>query len=142
VTQDPTEFYFTLIDDITDSEFTALAESAADYLKSIPGITQRAAAYQRGENPFLEIRVGQDGGSRKGFDAYDYVYRLRASFTMDLFEDGQPAFFWLRLQAGSWRAEVLPWQRERDPDLPDYGERPDAETKTRHGLGLYRSRRP
>jgi hypothetical protein len=84
VTQNPTEFFITMINDLTVTEFVTLANSIADYLTSIPELTQQAGAALWGD-PFLKLRAGEVDINEENF-----VHKHRAGFYLKVHENAEP----------------------------------------------------
>ncbi|KAJ9093846.1 hypothetical protein QFC21_006217 [Naganishia friedmannii] len=125
-TQKPSEFFLTVVDDISVQQFVALTHSIVDYVKSIPKITQFTHVEPRGVS-FIEIRAREVDD-----EAETFVHRHRATFVINVDKSVQPqrAYFWVTVHAET-RHEGGEGEAER-VELVSFN--------TRHELGPYEYR--
>jgi hypothetical protein len=96
VTQKPSEFFITLANDLSASQFAALANSAAELLQSIPEYTQQASSQPEQGEPFLSIRAREaDDDNEEGL-----WHAHLATFMMEV--EDERAFFWKSVHAETW----------------------------------------
>jgi hypothetical protein len=122
-TQKQSEFFVTLTDNLKLAEFLTLTELVADYLTSIPELTQNASKFQSGDESFIEIRAGQ-----MHRDGDHPVYRHQVRFMLDVEAEGRPCCFWREVQT-------------RGDDQVTVEERRSVMRRTwKHERGLYKER--
>jgi hypothetical protein len=132
VTQKPSEFFFTVTDELSVTEFVDLTNSVTDLIKSFPVLTQQVnAEVNVGQDPFLEIRAGEIDYRKK-----EWVHRHQAIFLMETHVDPRELndmLFWVTIWAETWHEEQeIPGVEGTE------GWMETVETEVLHSLGPYR----